>query len=82
MPRMPRLDPSVVPHHAMTKPGELREDEMNDGGGVRRIEITERESPVFASAVLATWVPMNACTAAYCELDPTHAFECWHRQPR
>ena len=47
---------------------------MNDGGGVRRIEITERESPVFASAVfgdVGTYERLHGI--AYCELDPTHA---------
>jgi hypothetical protein len=50
------------------------EDDMDKGGGVRRIEITERETPVFDGAEFG---PVGAYErlhgTAFGELDPTHA---------
>src|SRR5579872_1495005 len=51
-----------------------REDAMSDGGGVRRIEFTERETPVFGGAVFGSVGSYERLHGiAYCELDPTHA---------
>jgi hypothetical protein len=36
---------------------------MNSGGGVRRIEITERESPVFGVWNSLVWETMSGCIA-------------------
>jgi alpha/beta hydrolase family protein len=47
---------------------------MGDGGGVRRIEITERETPVFGGAEfggVGAYERLHG--TAYCELDPAHA---------
>jgi len=47
---------------------------MDDGGGVRRIEITERETPVFGGAEFGgagTYERLHG--TAFCELDPAHA---------
>ncbi len=47
---------------------------MNDGGGIRRIEITEQESPVFGGAAFGDAGAYERLHGtAYCELDPTHA---------
>ncbi len=47
---------------------------MNDGGGVRRIKITERETPVFGGAEFgAVGAYERLHGTAFCELDPTHA---------
>lgn len=46
---------------------------MSDGGGVRRIEISERESPVFGGAEFgAVGAYERRHGTAYCELDPAH----------
>jgi Alpha/beta hydrolase domain len=46
---------------------------MSDGGGVRRIEITERESPVFGGAKFGDVGAYERLHGvAYCELDPAH----------
>ena len=46
---------------------------MSDGGGVRRIEITERESPVFGGAEFgAVGAYERLHGTAFCELDPAH----------
>jgi hypothetical protein len=50
------------------------EDDMGDGGGVRRIEIIEQETPVFEGAEFG---PVGAYErlhgTAFCDLDPAHA---------
>ena len=47
---------------------------MGDGGGVRRIEITERETPVFGGAEFgAVGAYERLHGTAFCELDPAHA---------
>jgi hypothetical protein len=46
---------------------------MSDGGGVQRIEITERESPVFGGAEFgAVGAYERLHGIAFCELDPSH----------
>lgn len=46
---------------------------MSDGGGVRRIEITEREPPVFDGAEFGAVGPFERLHGtAFCELDPAH----------
>ncbi len=46
---------------------------MSDGGGVQRIEITERESPVFDGAEFgAVGAYERLHGTAFCELDPSH----------
>lgn len=47
---------------------------MSDGGGVRRIEITERVTPVFGGAEfggVGAYERLHG--TAFCDLDPTHA---------
>ena len=47
---------------------------MGDGGGVRRIEITERETPVFGGAEFGgAGAYERLHGTAFCELDPAHA---------
>jgi Alpha/beta hydrolase domain len=47
---------------------------MGDGGGVRRIEITERETPVFDGAEFGEVGAYERLHGtAFCELDPAHA---------
>jgi Alpha/beta hydrolase domain len=47
---------------------------MSDGGGVRRLEITERETPVFGGAEFgAAGAYERLHGTAFCELDPVHA---------
>jgi hypothetical protein len=46
---------------------------MSDGGGVRRIEITERETPVFDGAEFgAVGAYERLHGVVFCELDPKH----------
>ena len=46
---------------------------MSDGGGVRRIEISERETPVFGGAEFgAVGAYERLHGTAFCELDPAH----------
>ena len=46
---------------------------MSDAGGVRRIDITERESPVFDGTEFgAAGAYERLHGTAFCELDPTH----------
>jgi hypothetical protein len=46
---------------------------MSDGGGVQRIEITERESPVFDGTEFGTVGAYERLHGiAFCELDPSH----------
>src|ERR1700722_2874313 len=46
---------------------------MSDGGGVRRIEVTEHESPVFGGGEFgAVGAYERLHGTAYCELDPAH----------
>ncbi len=47
---------------------------MGDGGGVRRFEITEHETPVFGGAEFgAVGAYERLHGTAFCELDPAHA---------
>ena len=47
---------------------------MTRGGGIRRIEITERETPVFGGAEFgAVGAYERLHGIAFCELDPSHA---------
>ena len=58
----------------MTAVGRDGEDDMGDGGGVRRIEIIERETPVFGGAEFgAVGAYERLHGTAFCELDPAHA---------
>ena len=46
---------------------------MGDGGGVRRIEVTEREAPVFGGAEFGTAGSYERLHGIlFGELDPTH----------
>ena len=46
---------------------------MSDGGGVRRIEINERETPVFGGEEFgAVGAYERLHGTAFCELDPAH----------
>ncbi len=56
---------------------------MSDGGGVRHLEITERETPVFDGAEFGSAGAYERLHGtAFCELDPAHNAERRHRQSR
>ena len=56
---------------------------MGVGGEVQRIEVTERETPVFAGMEFGAVGPYERLHGTvYGELDPTTSPEFRHRQPR